>query len=181
MGFAAGEVRVQISTLMHLDDFPAELAGWGPIHAPLARRLAKAQINGEWRFAVCDDDGRLLFAGITRHRPAGWPRHPAPGSTSSSIGPTTGPTTGPMPGSAPGWISGRQAGRGSVRRRGIVELQIPLALLRQWQSDLPALGGWARLITDILRQLDHPDIHPGTGQGGVSGGEAATGPVISPA
>ncbi|WP_203949945.1 HNH endonuclease signature motif containing protein, partial [Planotetraspora thailandica] len=59
--------------------------------------------------------------------------------------------------------------------------QIPLALLRQWQSDLPALGGWARLITDILRQLDHPDIHPGTGQGGVSGGEAATGPVISPA
>ncbi|MFC0556234.1 hypothetical protein ACFFHJ_35560, partial [Planotetraspora thailandica] len=158
VGFAAGEVRVQISTLMHLDDFPAELAGWGPIHAPLARRLAKAQINGEWRFAVCDHDGRLLFAGITRHRPAGWPRHPAPGSTLSST-----------------------TGRGSVRRRGIVELQIPLALLRQWQSDLPALGGWARLITDILRQLDHPDIHPGTGQGGVSGGEAATGPVISPA
>ncbi|MCC5582241.1 hypothetical protein IMZ11_42320, partial [Microtetraspora sp. AC03309] len=77
-GFAAGELRVQVSTLMHLDDLPAELAGWGPIHAQLARRLAKRQIGGEWRFAICDEQGQLLHAGITRRRPAGWPRHPAP-------------------------------------------------------------------------------------------------------
>ncbi|WP_228649369.1 hypothetical protein, partial [Microtetraspora sp. AC03309] len=78
VGFAAGELRVQLSTLMHLDDLPAELAGWGPIHAQLARRLAKRQIGGEWRFAICDEQGQLLHAGITRRRPAGWPRHPAP-------------------------------------------------------------------------------------------------------
>jgi hypothetical protein len=33
-------------------------------------------------------------------------------------------------------------------------LQIPLALLRQWHTDLAALGGWARVIADITRQLD---------------------------
>ncbi|MCC5582217.1 hypothetical protein IMZ11_42180, partial [Microtetraspora sp. AC03309] len=92
VGFAAGELRVQVSTLMHLDDLPAELAGWGPIHAQLARRLAKRQIGGEWRFAICDEDGQLLHAGITRRRPAGWPRQPAPG---------------PAPDPAPGPVHGR--------------------------------------------------------------------------
>ncbi|GII32736.1 HNH endonuclease signature motif containing protein [Planotetraspora mira] len=133
VGFSAGEIRVQVSTLMHLDDLPAELAGWGPIHAHLARRLTKAQINSEWRYAICDHDGRLLHAGITRHRPNGWPRRP-----------TRGPAPDPRP----------PSGRASARRRGIVELQIPLALLRQWQTDLPSLGGWASVIADIIRQLD---------------------------
>ncbi|GAA1292590.1 hypothetical protein Psi02_50100 [Planotetraspora silvatica] len=125
---AAGEVRVRVTTLVHLDDLPGELAGWGPIHAHLARRLVKQQISGEWRFAVCDEDGRLVHAGITGHRPEGWPRGPA--STPRS-------------------------------RRGIVELQIPLSLLRRWQADLPALGGWAKLIADIARQLDLPAVRDG--------------------
>ncbi|MCT9932773.1 HNH endonuclease [Planotetraspora sp. A-T 1434] len=208
-GFAAGEVRVRVSTLMHLDDLPAELAGWGPIHAQLARRLAKRQINGEWRFAICDDDGQLLFAGITSYRPAGWPRYPttptrAPRQQPPRQQPPQQPSRPqPPPAAQRAWdrapeppspqvpppseqaseqaseqgsehAEGQAAGqaseqaarraarraavrtaRGSVRRRGIVELQIPLALLRRWHSDLAALGaGWARVITDITRQLD---------------------------
>jgi len=35
-----------------------------------------------------------------------------------------------------------------------VELQIPLTLLREWQTDLPGLEGWASVITDVIRQLD---------------------------
>ncbi|MCT9933866.1 hypothetical protein N5079_26995 [Planotetraspora sp. A-T 1434] len=189
-GFAAGEVRVRVSTLMHLDDLPAELAGWGPIHAQLARRLAKRQINGEWRFAICDDDGQLLFAGITSYRPAGWPRRPTTPTRTprqqppQKQPPRPQPPPAAQPATEPGaeWApepaseqaAGRVAeraseqaaersqaraavrtARGSVRRRGIVELQIPLALLRQWHSDLAALGaGWACVITDITRQLD---------------------------
>ncbi|GAA4591293.1 hypothetical protein GCM10023194_50210 [Planotetraspora phitsanulokensis] len=143
-GFAAGEIRVQLSTLMHLDDLPAELAGWGPLHAHLARRMTKAQVNSEWRYAVCDHDGRLLHAGITRHRPRGWPRHPARSSTPA-----------PGPGSAADSVTKRR--RASARSRGIVELQIPLALLRLWQTDLPALGGWAPVIADIIGQLDQTE------------------------
>jgi hypothetical protein len=53
--------------------------------------------------------------------------------------------------------------RASARSRGIVELQIPLALLRRWQTDLPALGGWAHVIADITRQLDQNTDDPAAG------------------
>ncbi|WP_285709944.1 DUF222 domain-containing protein, partial [Microtetraspora sp. NBRC 16547] len=219
VGFAAGELRVRVSTLMHLDDLPAELAGWGPIHAHLARRLAKRQIGGEWRFAICDEDGHLLYAGITRRRPAGWPRHPASAPVSRTPAPGLAPTPrlanaspadvprpdtcpdrehdpGPLPvvdpvsgvppaadtsathgvvstpalSSAPGPAAetGPAGVRGtavdpaqksdsgpeedpraktaSVRRRGIVELQFPLSLLRALYADIYAQGGWAGVI-----------------------------------
>ncbi|MFC0554293.1 DUF222 domain-containing protein [Planotetraspora thailandica] len=136
---AAGEVRVRVTTLFHLDDFPGELAGWGPIHANLARRLVKRQVTGEWRFAVCDDDGHLLYAGITVHRPGGWPR----GHVASELVERMGK-------------GGRPHG-GSTRRsagNGIVELQISLSSLRRWQTDLSTLGGWAQVISDIARQVD---------------------------
>ncbi|MEV0974376.1 HNH endonuclease signature motif containing protein [Microtetraspora glauca] len=178
VGFAAGELRVQVSTLMHLDDLPAELAGWGPIHAHLARRLAKRQIGGEWRFAICDEQGQLLHAGITRRRPAGWPRHPAPGPAHGrglGLGLTPGlpsqpcgdgsdpagtarvgmtpartPAAGQEDGDRPG--GALRARPTSVRRRGIVELQLPLSLLRELYADIYAQGGWAAVIADIMRQ-----------------------------
>lgn len=112
---------MRVSTLMHLDDLPAELAGWGPVHAELARRMVKRQIGGEWRFAICDTSGQLIFAGVTRRRPSGWPPRPV---------------TGP-----PG-------------RRGIVELQMPLTMLRRWHADRAALGGWAHVIDDLAAQVD---------------------------
>jgi hypothetical protein len=33
---------------------PGELAGWGPIHAELARDLATLMAGGQWRFAITD-------------------------------------------------------------------------------------------------------------------------------
>jgi hypothetical protein len=68
------ELRVELSTLLGLDDHPGELAGWGPIPAAVARELAGRLRHCEWRFAITDDHGRLLFDGLTRHRPD----HPAP-------------------------------------------------------------------------------------------------------
>jgi hypothetical protein len=67
------EIRAEITTLLGLDDHPAEIAGWGHVHADLARQLVREQTDAEWRYAICDDDGCLLYEGITRRRPDGYP------------------------------------------------------------------------------------------------------------
>src|SRR5665648_662644 len=60
-------VTVPLSTLMDLDDAPAELAGYGPITAETARALAR---GGTWRRIVTDPlTGRVLDVGRTRYRP----------------------------------------------------------------------------------------------------------------
>ncbi|MDT4916175.1 MAG: hypothetical protein QOH89_875, partial [Pseudonocardiales bacterium] len=63
------ELRVGLGTLLGLDEQPGEIAGWGPVTAPVARQIVARQRRAEWRFAILDDDGRLLFDGITRRRP----------------------------------------------------------------------------------------------------------------
>jgi hypothetical protein len=68
-GRAVREIRVELTTLLGLDEHPAEVPGWGIIHAGLAREMVSGMLAGEWRFAICTDDGRLLYSGITRHRP----------------------------------------------------------------------------------------------------------------
>jgi Domain of unknown function (DUF222) len=67
------ELRVRLSTLLGHNEYPAELAGWGPVHAELARDLAATLACGEWRFAITDEQGQLLHCGITRARPTGAP------------------------------------------------------------------------------------------------------------
>ena len=67
------EIRAEITTLLGLDDHPAEIPGWGHVHADVARSLVADQTGAEWRFAITDDDGRLVHEGITRHRPRGNP------------------------------------------------------------------------------------------------------------
>jgi hypothetical protein len=49
-------------------DEPAELAGYGPIPASMARELAADQ-TGTWRRLVTDPTGQLLDYGRTRYRP----------------------------------------------------------------------------------------------------------------
>ena len=64
---AAVQVTVPISTLIGIDDHPAELAGYGPIPASVARRIAAA---GTWRRLLTDPaTGGLLDYGQTRYTP----------------------------------------------------------------------------------------------------------------
>lgn len=63
------EIRIGLTTLLGLDDHPAELPGWGPILAQDARLLVSRQHAAEWCFAITDPDGYLLHGGITRIRP----------------------------------------------------------------------------------------------------------------
>jgi hypothetical protein len=70
-GREAIEVRVGLPTLLGTDERPAELPGWGPVLPEVARRVVARQHGAEWRFAIVDDAGHLLQAGLTRRRPAG--------------------------------------------------------------------------------------------------------------
>lgn len=63
------EIRVGLATLLGLDEHPAEIPGLGLLLAPGARRRVELQGRAEWRFALTDADGRLVFDGITRRRP----------------------------------------------------------------------------------------------------------------
>jgi uncharacterized protein DUF222 len=74
---AGMELRARLSTLLGRDEYPGELAGWGPIHAGLTRNLATLMARGQWRFAITDTHGQLLHGGITRARPTGWARRAA--------------------------------------------------------------------------------------------------------
>ncbi|TDO43285.1 uncharacterized protein DUF222 [Kribbella sp. VKM Ac-2527] len=61
------EVVVPFSTLLGLDDDPAELTGYGPIPADMARRIAA---DGTWRRLLTDPiNGAVLEASTTRHDP----------------------------------------------------------------------------------------------------------------
>jgi hypothetical protein len=64
----AVQVTVALSTLLGLDEQPAELAGHGPIPAALARRIA-ADPSGTWSRLVTDAHGRLLDVGRSTYRP----------------------------------------------------------------------------------------------------------------
>jgi len=68
----AVNVTVALTTLTRQDDAPAWLAGYGPITAGYARRLAHDP-TGTWRRLVTDPvTGQLLDYGTTRYRP---PQH----------------------------------------------------------------------------------------------------------
>jgi Domain of unknown function (DUF222) len=63
------QVTVPVSTLLGVDDAPAELEGYGPITAAVARRLA-ADSTGTWRRLVTDPlSGTLLDYGRCTYRP----------------------------------------------------------------------------------------------------------------
>jgi hypothetical protein len=63
------ELKIGLGTLLGLDEESGEIAGWGPVLAPTARNIAARQHAARWRYAVVDDEGRLLFDGLTRQRP----------------------------------------------------------------------------------------------------------------
>lgn len=67
-GKGAVEVRVDLTTLMELNDHAAEIPGWGPIISDLARKLAEEQTS--WEMVVTDPDtGQPIHTQRRRRRP----------------------------------------------------------------------------------------------------------------
>ena len=62
------QVTIAASTLMGLDDQPAELDGYGPITAVMARRIA-TDPTATWRRILTDDHGQVLHASSKTYRP----------------------------------------------------------------------------------------------------------------
>jgi hypothetical protein len=68
-GAADLEIRVDLTTLIGLDDTGAELAGYGPIIAEIARDLARRD-GGRWTYTVVDPvTGSPTASGPIRRRP----------------------------------------------------------------------------------------------------------------
>ncbi|GEL18660.1 HNH endonuclease signature motif containing protein [Pseudonocardia asaccharolytica] len=65
-GRAGIEIRVPLSTLLGLDERPGEIPGWAPCCPPPARAAVACQRRAGWRFAICDPEGYLILAGLTR-------------------------------------------------------------------------------------------------------------------
>ena len=64
------DIFVDLETLLALNDDPGELAGYGPVIADIARKVAERQVDGQWRFVVTDPgSGRPVAIGTTRRRP----------------------------------------------------------------------------------------------------------------
>jgi hypothetical protein len=67
-GSGSVDIQVDLTTLIGLADAPAELAGYGPVVADIARKVAEDQRDGSWRYAVRTPNGSL-HTGTTRRRP----------------------------------------------------------------------------------------------------------------
>ena len=65
------EIRVDAVTLAGLAESPAELGGYGPVIADIARRVAADNTDAEWRYVLTDPvSGEITATGITRRRPS---------------------------------------------------------------------------------------------------------------
>ena len=62
------QVIVALSTLLRIDEQPGELAGYGPIPAEVARKMA-ADPTGTWTRLVTDELGQLVDYGREKYRP----------------------------------------------------------------------------------------------------------------
>ncbi len=66
---AVVDIRVDLATLIGANDNPAEIAGFGPVIADIARKVVEEQENTEWRYAVVEENGQIVSTGTTQRRP----------------------------------------------------------------------------------------------------------------
>ena len=64
------DIHVDLATLAGLANDPGELGGYGPVVADIARQVAQAQPESQWRYAVTDpENGEIIGEGVVRRRP----------------------------------------------------------------------------------------------------------------
>ncbi|HVE27800.1 MAG TPA: hypothetical protein VNC22_20480, partial [Sporichthya sp.] len=66
------QLTLRLTTLLGGDEFPAELAGWGPMDATHSRALARGLSHGQWRWACTEATGRVEVSGLCYPRPDDW-------------------------------------------------------------------------------------------------------------
>jgi hypothetical protein len=121
------ELRIELTTLLGQDQHPAEIPPWGYVSADLGRKITLGMVGAQWRFVVCDDDGRPICSGITPSRPA-----------------RASPSQGEFP-------DRRQP------RRGVVEIQVrasDLSWLDAASAETGLFPEWIPVIENIAGRLD---------------------------
>jgi len=63
------DITVDLATLVGLEEKAAEIPGYGPVIADIARQVAQEQEKAEWRWTMVDDNNQVLHTGITTRRP----------------------------------------------------------------------------------------------------------------
>ncbi|MGF1667357.1 MAG: DUF222 domain-containing protein [Acidimicrobiia bacterium] len=63
------DIRVDLATLLQLNDDPAALGGYGPVVADIARKVMKTRHKAQWSYTVTDDNGAAVETGTTSRRP----------------------------------------------------------------------------------------------------------------
>jgi hypothetical protein len=63
------DLQMSLTTLMGLDDLPAELSGFGPLLADIARQVAQERPDLQLRYSVHDRLDDLIAHGVTTVRP----------------------------------------------------------------------------------------------------------------
>ena len=64
------EVRIELATLLGINEHPAEIPPWGYVPAAQARHLIADMRAAEWRYVFCDSAGRAIDGGLIHARPA---------------------------------------------------------------------------------------------------------------
>ena len=65
------DIRVDLTTLMELDQKPGDLRGYGPVVADIAKRVVANTRDAEWRYTVGDPTtGQVVDSGTIRRRPS---------------------------------------------------------------------------------------------------------------
>ncbi len=62
------DLRVDLTTLIGLDDRAGDIGGFGPVVADIARQMTD-RFGPSWRVGVTDPFGEVIHSGITRRRP----------------------------------------------------------------------------------------------------------------
>ena len=74
-GVGSVDLVITFETLVGLSDAPADLPGFGPLLAEMARKTALANRDGEWRFTVVDNGQPLATGTLARRPTAAMQRH----------------------------------------------------------------------------------------------------------
>ncbi|MEN8233543.1 MAG: DUF222 domain-containing protein [Actinomycetota bacterium] len=62
------DIRVDLNTLVELNDHPGDLAGYGPIVSDITRNVVDDNHDAEWRYTITNN-GKPVAVGTTRRRP----------------------------------------------------------------------------------------------------------------
>ena len=68
--WATPEVRIELATVLGINEHPAEIPPWGYVPAAQARQLVADMHPAQWRYVFCDPAGRAIDGGLIRSRPA---------------------------------------------------------------------------------------------------------------